>query len=531
MVLTHMNNLTTKNLSMKIFLTITLSFLFNHLFSQEIKTYKGEYEHGQATYEYYENSDYERIFNGKFIYSSRQGNPSQNTLTRFLEETNITGSYKENKRVGSWEAKETFISAGTERTTIWKGNYENGLKTGLWSFSMHVVADKKPTDFKAVFNFDKDILVGKVNIGDLKGSLSNEGIFTGLWNIKSNQGIEYIAEFKNNIFTKLVVRKVSDGEIFMKYICDSANIYNESEYELVNCKDIKSSDETHVNDISNKYFIEFFNQIESIQSLDKPLNKIELGSSTFTITQPKIAIKKKLTYEDRKKKIAYDKAIQLGDEYFSSKDYANAILQYNKAINLEDNQYSKEQIKKCESLLVQVINEKYNSHIDLGNKYYKSSNYSLAISEFQNALKIKETEEYPKQQIIVINSKIKELEEIEQQKKELEKEKRRLEMLKKEITKLESDIKLNHNKLLGNTSLTKKKKALNNSYLILYKKSNEIVDENEKLTHLKNLKLLQENINYLINLSSNSVEKQLKSVDNTDEIWKIIKANLKVSWY
>ena len=50
-------------------LTIICSFYVSNLWGQLLKTYKGGYDDGSATYTYYEDNEFNRIFQGDFIYS------------------------------------------------------------------------------------------------------------------------------------------------------------------------------------------------------------------------------------------------------------------------------------------------------------------------------------------------------------------------------------------------------------------------------------------------------------------------------
>jgi len=66
-------NKTKKNMKKKFkitlfWLVIGLSFQVN---CQTIKTYSGTYEGGYATYQYYENKNYERILNGSFTHKKK----------------------------------------------------------------------------------------------------------------------------------------------------------------------------------------------------------------------------------------------------------------------------------------------------------------------------------------------------------------------------------------------------------------------------------------------------------------------------
>jgi len=71
-------------------LTFAFCLFANLLQAQTIKTYSGPYENGKATYQYYEDNNGERIYNGPFTYKSIDGT------------IRITGTYKNGKRNGSW---------------------------------------------------------------------------------------------------------------------------------------------------------------------------------------------------------------------------------------------------------------------------------------------------------------------------------------------------------------------------------------------------------------------------------------------
>ena len=92
-------------------------------------------------------------------------------------------------------------------------NYNGNNEYGLFS------------DRKSALNFKNNILVGTYNYKldedfSTKGLFEDNGSFIGTWTqIYRDYGEsrEFIAEFKNNIFSKVIVRKQSNGEILFKY--------------------------------------------------------------------------------------------------------------------------------------------------------------------------------------------------------------------------------------------------------------------------------------------------------------------------
>jgi hypothetical protein len=53
----------------KIILILISTLFFFDSFPQELKTYSGVFKNGTAVYQYYENNDLNRIYQGKFNYT------------------------------------------------------------------------------------------------------------------------------------------------------------------------------------------------------------------------------------------------------------------------------------------------------------------------------------------------------------------------------------------------------------------------------------------------------------------------------
>lgn len=295
---------------MKFIVTLFLSTLsFGLTYGQTLKTYTGSYAGGQATYQYFENTEYERIFNGKFSYTDIKDNVN---LSRVHMPSNIEiiGAFKDNLKNGLWTAKEIISSVvptygNVKITMTYSGNFLNGKRQGQWTFKQSLVTSKKIENGNSVLNFNNNILIGAVDLTNAKGNLDNKGDFIGVWNAK-NEGSEFIAEFKNNIFTKLIKRKVSDGEIIFRY--DNLNITNQfldslktsqklvmmngKRYTSVNCLNLNSynNDNIEYNE-DNKFFAEFYEVIsKQVNGFDRTLKAIELGSSQYEISAPLIIV-------------------------------------------------------------------------------------------------------------------------------------------------------------------------------------------------------------------------------------------------
>ncbi len=187
---------------MKKYLLLIFILSFFKINSQNIKVYSGTYKGGVAKYQYFENKDYERIFDGYFHYSSDINN------------TTINGNFKNNQKIGVWTYTDN-VKAYNEIIKI-EGKYLNDKKNGFWTYSKNQL-DNKSKSYSITLNFHNDTIIGKFNIPYLKGEFDNSGKFIGIWNYKKDD-TEFIAEFKDNIIIKLINRSISDGKIYFKYI-------------------------------------------------------------------------------------------------------------------------------------------------------------------------------------------------------------------------------------------------------------------------------------------------------------------------
>ncbi|GMV77141.1 MAG: hypothetical protein AMXMBFR79_02760 [Chitinophagaceae bacterium] len=307
---------------MKLIITsFFLAVIVGTTLGQTLKTYTGNYKSGNATYQYYENAEYERIFNGNFSYKTNKDNVNV-SRAHMPSSIEIKGVYKDNLKEGNWTSKEvitSFIPTHGNVTIIMvlNGTFKNGKREGQWTYKQTFKTIKKEETTTSSLTFSKDILVKTVDFNGIKGNLDNDGNFTSTWNIKKND-IEYIAEFANNVFLKLIKRKVSDGRILFKY--DNQNIANTflssqstekipktingKRYILVSCNKLSEfynqENEENEDDI---YFEEFYKIITNqLNSFDKTLKQISLGSNEAIVKVPEMIFEfKGYTNEEIKK--------------------------------------------------------------------------------------------------------------------------------------------------------------------------------------------------------------------------------------
>lgn len=218
-----------------IFLLINIS-VFQFSYSQELKKYTSD--SGDFEYQYYENSELERIYNG--------------TYKELSNSKIIKGQFKENKKSGYWQYVRLSIDKfGGESPdavheenvkynidTIYSrevsGNYENNEKNGIWTFKSNY--DLKSKKYRRIrsFEFKNDTIIGNIDfsedVGSLrpgyKGQIDSSGNFTGLWQKKINSEKEDVIEFYKGFIIKVLRRDLITGDIYEKYIPNKESIIN-----------------------------------------------------------------------------------------------------------------------------------------------------------------------------------------------------------------------------------------------------------------------------------------------------------------
>lgn len=99
----------------------------------------------------------------------------------------------------------------------------------------------------------------------------------------------------------------------------------------------------------------------------------------------------------------YRKTIGQADSLLKLKSYELALKDYQSASGLKENEgYPKEKIKEIKNILIQLQKEKdqrYQQAIAEADQSFKSKDYQQALSQYENALSIKPEETYPQNQI------------------------------------------------------------------------------------------------------------------------------------
>lgn len=188
----------------RIVLIITIGILCanTHSFSQKIQTYSGAFEGGTATYQYYENEQYERVYHGDFKFQS--------------EGLTVTGKFSHSKKNGTWKAtnnsSNTFVYGG-KLFQVASGQYVKGNREGTWTYQKSIDGKIR---IQSIAHFKNNLKVGayeyKNGTFSMKYNLNDEGFVDGEY-VATDTYTQHIAKFKNGVMYFSLYRNPSNGEI------------------------------------------------------------------------------------------------------------------------------------------------------------------------------------------------------------------------------------------------------------------------------------------------------------------------------
>ncbi|MHC1775347.1 MAG: hypothetical protein AB9834_08035 [Lentimicrobium sp.] len=110
---------------------------------------------------------------------------------------------------------------------------------------------------------------------------------------------------------------------------------------------------------------------------------------------------------DKALKESYDKALSEGDEAYMNRDYATAKLKYEQALKIKPGEnYPKSMLERVAqgSANLKDAQQNYQVAVAAADKLFNNKDYETALTAYQNASKILPGETYPSQQIEKINA-------------------------------------------------------------------------------------------------------------------------------
>lgn len=197
---------------MKKYSIIILCLLLANLTNAQNQNYNGPLQGGQATYEYYENDNYERIYNGKFSYAKKERD----------ESVMVTGFFKENSKEGNWSYTTKDINFKYE----YKGSYSNGYMNGDWVYYSEMYGfDKKTYKSSSTASFKDGKFIGKLiftkdDKNKLEMNFNSDGLLEGNWECKyeeSEQQIVDTRKYIKGVLTFRLLRNIETGEVIEKF--------------------------------------------------------------------------------------------------------------------------------------------------------------------------------------------------------------------------------------------------------------------------------------------------------------------------
>jgi tetratricopeptide (TPR) repeat protein len=111
---------------------------------------------------------------------------------------------------------------------------------------------------------------------------------------------------------------------------------------------------------------------------------------------------------EKEKRQRFDELIQQADTYFERKEWKNAMEKYMDALDLFVEQYPKDQVERCrEGMKISAgdsADKQYNKLIKKADEYFNAKNYDKAKGLYKRAVKLKPSDQYPKDQLKAIEA-------------------------------------------------------------------------------------------------------------------------------
>jgi sulfatase modifying factor 1 len=428
----------------KSIISITVIILLtslNFLYAQTIQNFSGAYENGTATYQYFETSNYERIFHGSFKYKGNVIDGLKGKLT-----FTAVGQYNQNKKDGFWTytLKDPNVKGVTE---VVSGNYANGQMEGGWN-SVTTVNNTKKTIKKSSAIFKNNKPFGEITYSytgytfkeysaiTLKGYFNESGFFDGTWTTDYTQAkIQYqeMRKYRDGVLVWLIHRRMSDGQIldkidstlfvdkfFQNYdpakkisqVGDQKYVLNENPVKYSGLLDIPIV-------VTNYWSVYNKNAYYTSLTASNPMFLISYGYNPSTAMHEKVIInwlsttdgQKQSWQSEQDKKIAeekYQESIIKADTAFNKKLFGEAIALYKTALTFKDVQYAKDQLQKAQIILeeqrilqeqeLKAKNKAYQEVIIKADQALADKKYDVAFDLYQSALTIKD-DKYPKEKL------------------------------------------------------------------------------------------------------------------------------------
>ncbi|MCB2196990.1 MAG: hypothetical protein KQH79_14105 [Bacteroidetes bacterium] len=353
--------------------------------SQTIKNYKGDFGNGKASYTYYDNEDYERVFHGSFEYTSKS--PALIKGIVYTSSTKVNGNFEKGEKTGRWSLNTNVLDDNDNvlKNTKVDGKYINGKPTGVWQIVYINTNTGDTTNSKIKYSNDGNLK--EFQADKIDGSFNDNGKFDGKWRgvywNNQDEKMERVYEFNNGIVLKCITREFETGEITDRYditalVNDFYSNYNqELNYSHINGKFYTLEE---VNFTQNSYLNPEEDYVHNLLSilinwLPEPFYWINGRDEN-----------KSYSFENIIKEISKDELIALYNKSNKSDKLIDSLILAQENINqqriLEEKQKEQQELE-----IKKEKQERNQRHADLLLKY--GSAYTFTRSEYESKSKNK----------------------------------------------------------------------------------------------------------------------------------------------
>lgn len=483
---------------MRLFTFLSLILFTTSAISQSLLEYEGPFKNGEAKYSYLESAANQRKFQGRFTYTA-----TEEVANRGESEITVTGNYENDQKNLAWAV--TIKSEELTETVI--GQYKNGMKTGVWTHRLSAVdgsRDYKSAQasffdnrFRNKFTYDYQSLEPESEIQKISitGSFDSDGKMDGEWIVQTTDMDSTVEEdkmvYKHGLFVSRIKRNlIKDVVILEESNAEAANAF----FENMNRKDSSSVVDGKKVGLKAK-------RIE--HELLTPILSTWVDFDNIPIT-------------NRFNSPIPTAIVERGE------------IKATKALNcqVEFIDWAKTEKGQAEIAEKERMEEAYNNKIKLGDGQMEQENYPNAIRIYEEALKLKPSESYPKEKIA--------------EAKEIMDLKKKKEMLSRRIDNEYGIFKDNDGKMKNEDFFRGKKHLFEAATILFDHKRKELLSNNRDVRtelqrenldgltveqmegYIKDLeeitKLQKKVMELIIQDDTKDIEKELKKMDTPQQI-------------
>ncbi len=150
----------------------------------------------------------------------------------------------------------------------------------------------------------------------------------------------------------------------------------------------------------NALIVNFDNDRQYARSLSDPMKRLEVAVEA---ARRRDMIREETLEDD------FKMAIRDGDLFLEEEDFENALIQYEAALDLKPSaSYPKEQVEKVTELINanRSVEERYAMLLTRADNAFASEAWDQAKTFYTDALKLKTNEQYPNDQLVIVEQKI-----------------------------------------------------------------------------------------------------------------------------